>query len=108
MLDLLNPWPLTVMALAVAVVVCVAAVVGSDFARDRRAERARAERARAERARAERARAERARAAALAAREARMTEHLTAERADDGWTLLAHAAHADTYAALTAAFGDTS
>ena len=93
MLDLLNPWPLTVMALAVAVVVCVAAVVGSDFARDRRAERARAERARA---------------AALAAREARMTEHLTAERADDGWTLLAHAAHADTYAALTAAFGDTS
>jgi len=102
-LDLLNPWPLTVMALAVAVVVCVAAVVGSDFARDRRAERARAERARAERARAERARA-----AALAAREARMTEHLTAERADDGWTLLAHAAHADTYAALTAAFGDTS
>jgi len=97
-LDLLNPWPLTVMALAVAVVVCVAAVVGSDFARDRRAERARAERARAERARA----------AALAAREARMTEHLTAERADDGWTLLAHAAHADTYAALTAAFGDTS
>jgi len=92
-LDLLNPWPLTVMALAVAVVVCVAAVVGSDFARDRRAERARAERARA---------------AALAAREARMTEHLTAERADDGWTLLAHAAHADTYAALTAAFGDTS
>ena len=98
MLDLLNPWPLTVMALAVAVVVCVAAVVGSDFARDRRAERARAERARAERARA----------AALAAREARMTEHLTAERADDGWTLLAHAAHADTYAALTAAFGDTS